>query len=225
MFEAPYLAGTTRSTCARCGTGAVGKEVSEALLKRKGIQVIGVWNRGARQPRPVRSGEVAARPAGPEDPHHAEPGSRRRLEGARRDPDADGVRRGVHGPAPGRDRRPGEPARPDPVGEPVRGAEEPAPDPARALDRLARRERDLVPPPARQPAAAGARRGEIGDAAQRHDAGGGRGEDPRRAGEEDDHRPGSELDLAAFRDRLKGLPEEFARTWKKGLYEQIVATK
>ena len=41
----------------------------------------------------------------------------------------------------------------------------------------------------------------------------------------DDHRPESELDLAAFRDRLKGLPEEFARTWKKGLYEQIVATK
>ena len=37
--------------------------------------------------------------------------------------------------------------------------------------------------------------------------------------------PESELDLAAFRDRLKGLPEEFSRTWKKGLYEQIVATK
>jgi tripartite ATP-independent transporter DctP family solute receptor len=34
-----------------------------------------------------------------------------------------------------------------------------------------------------------------------------------------------EIDLAAFRDKLKGLPQEFARTWKKGLYEQIVDTK
>jgi tripartite ATP-independent transporter DctP family solute receptor len=37
--------------------------------------------------------------------------------------------------------------------------------------------------------------------------------------------PGSDIDLAAFRERLKGLPQEFAKTWKKGLYEQIVDTK
>lgn len=34
-----------------------------------------------------------------------------------------------------------------------------------------------------------------------------------------------DLDITAFRERMKGLPQEFAKTWKKGLYEQIVNTK
>lgn len=34
-----------------------------------------------------------------------------------------------------------------------------------------------------------------------------------------------DVDIAAFRERMKGLPQEFAKTWKKGLYEQIVNTK
>jgi DNA-binding ferritin-like protein (Dps family) len=34
-----------------------------------------------------------------------------------------------------------------------------------------------------------------------------------------------DMDIAAFRARMKTLPQEFAKTWKKGLYEQIVNTK
>jgi len=37
--------------------------------------------------------------------------------------------------------------------------------------------------------------------------------------------PEKDMDIAAFRARMKVLPQEFAKTWKKGLYEQIVKTK
>jgi tripartite ATP-independent transporter DctP family solute receptor len=37
--------------------------------------------------------------------------------------------------------------------------------------------------------------------------------------------PASDMDLAGFRARMKDLPQEFAKTWKKGLYEQIVEAK
>ena len=35
----------------------------------------------------------------------------------------------------------------------------------------------------------------------------------------------SDIDLRAFRDRLKDLPKEFAKTWKAGVYQQILDTK
>lgn len=34
-----------------------------------------------------------------------------------------------------------------------------------------------------------------------------------------------DIDIAAFRKSMTSLPQEFAKTWKKGLYEQIVNTK
>jgi tripartite ATP-independent transporter DctP family solute receptor len=47
MFEAPYL-WRDQTHLRKVWGGPIGKEISDLLLRRKGIRIIGVWNRGAR---------------------------------------------------------------------------------------------------------------------------------------------------------------------------------
>ena len=199
MFEAPYL-WRDQEHLRKVWDGAVGKEVSEALLKRKGIQIIGVWNRGARNlttnskvvksPRDLQGLKIRTT----QNPVHV---AAWKALGAIPTPMAFGevfmgLRQGV-----------------------IDGQENPLDliqsaslfevqknlhltQHVRSIGWLGVSE-ILVPPPARQPQDPGARPGEVGDAAQRHDARGRRGEDPRRAGEEDD-------DHSRERARSRRLP-------------------
>ena len=225
MFEAPYL-WRDQEHLRKVWDGAVGKEVSEALLKRKGIQVIGVWNRGARNlttnskvvksPRDLQGLKIRTT----QNPVHV---AAWKALGAIPTPMAFGevfmgLRQGV-----------------------IDGQENPL-DLIQSASLFEVQKNLHLTQHVRSIGWLGVseiwfrrlpdnlRRLVLDEAKSAM-----RLNDTTLAADEEKIRaelakrmtivPESELDLAAFRDRLKGLPEEFSRAWKKGLYEQIVATK
>jgi TRAP-type transport system periplasmic protein len=225
MFEAPYL-WRDQEHLRKVWDGAVGKEIGDALLKRKGIQIIGVWNRGARNlttntkvvksPRDLQGLKIRTT----QNPVHV---AAWKALGAIPTPMAFGevfmgLRQGV-----------------------IDGQENPL-DLIQSASlfevqknlHLTQHVRSIgwlgvseiwfkrLPDGLKTLVLTEARAAMLLN-------------DSTLAAEEEKIRadlakrmtiiPESDLDLAAFRDRLKGLPDEFVRTWKKGLYEQIIATK
>lgn len=225
MFEAPYL-WRDQAHLRKVWDGAIGKEISDALLSRKGIRIVGVWNRGARNLTTTSKVVKAPQDLGglkirtTQNPVHV---AAWKALGALPTPMAFGevfmgLRQGV-----------------------IDGQENPL-DLIQSASffevqknlHLTQHVRSIgwfgvseawfkrVPDDLKKVITAEARTAMLLN-------------DRTLAAEEDKILADlakrmnvvreQDMDIAAFRARMKALPQEFAKTWKKGLYEQIVNTQ
>ena len=126
--------------------GQVGADMFEQIRAKTGVRLNGLLFRGYRElttvKRPINK---PGRREGPQDPRAPGQDLHGDVEDARRQPDADGVGRGLPRPQAGADRRAGEPLRDLLPREDLRGHQVPRPHPPRGGVLLLHGQRQEVP--------------------------------------------------------------------------------
>ena len=132
LLAVPYAYGSLEQMD-EVASGEIGEEIEQQIVERAQIRPIAYFARGPRELTSNRPIETPRRPQRSQDARSERAALRRCLVRARRAADADGLLRGLHLAPERHDRRAGEPARPDSLGQLRRGAEPREPHRSRAV--------------------------------------------------------------------------------------------